>query len=106
MQNHLIRLSFAAFIVIFLASPGLCAGKSDSQVQVNYFADYVECWGVPQGVGPLSPEQCEHRSGHYRIHTVDQKVMRLEYVNAAGIPIPVTDPQSKDSPMVAVRSWR
>lgn len=33
---------------------------------IEYYADYVDQWGVPKGVIPLTKEQCLHRHDSYR----------------------------------------
>ncbi|MBQ2620767.1 MAG: toll/interleukin-1 receptor domain-containing protein, partial [Thermoguttaceae bacterium] len=95
--------SFAAlFFAILFTCLGLWAWDRYYRVHVGYYADYVECWGVPKGIFPLSAEQRAHRQKHYRIYTQNQKVIRLEHVNSAGTPVSVTNSEFKDRPMIAV----
>lgn len=95
--------SFAAmFFVILFTCLGLWTRDRYYRVHVGYFADYVEYWGVPRGIFPLSVEQRSHRQEHYRIYTQNQKVIRLEHVNSAGTPIPVSNSEFMDRPMIAV----
>lgn len=68
---------------------------------VGYYADYVESWGVPRGIFPLSRKQWKHRYEHYRIYRKNGKVTRLEHVNSAGTPIPIDNIELKDRPMIA-----
>ena len=89
------------FMVLFTCL-GLWTWDRYYRVHVGYFADYVEYWGVPRGIFPLTPEQRAHRQEHYRIYTQNQKVIRLEHVNSAGTPISVKNTEFRDRPMIAV----
>ena len=61
----------------------------------RYFADYVDRWGVPEGIIELEPDIYEHRARSYRFEyrripfwrnydTIEWKLSRVEYVNSAG----------------------
>ncbi|MBR5711423.1 MAG: toll/interleukin-1 receptor domain-containing protein [Thermoguttaceae bacterium] len=89
-----------SFLILF-TSLGLWTWIHYYKVHVGYFADYVEYWGVPRGIFPLTTEQRERRTEHYRIYTQNQRVIRLEHVNSAGTPVPVLNTELQDRPMIA-----
>ena len=94
--------SFAAmcFVILFTCL-GLWTWDRYYRVHVGYYADYVEYWGVPKGIFPLSPDQWKHRQEFYKIYTQNQKVIQLEHVNSAETPIPAENIEFKDRPMIA-----
>ena len=94
-------LFFAAFFLILCSILGYRTWDRYNRVHVGYFADYVEYWGVPKGIFPLTTKEREHRQGHYRIYSKNKQVIRLEHVNSAGIPVPVTNTEFNDRPMIA-----
>ncbi|MBR5709644.1 MAG: TIR domain-containing protein [Thermoguttaceae bacterium] len=73
---------------------------------IGYYADYVEKNGVPEGIYPLSPEQWAHRNSHYRIYKQNKLVTKLEHVNSAGTPIPETNAEFQDRPIIAAYSYQ
>lgn len=66
----------------------------------RYFADYVDCWGVPEGVIELTKEQQRHRSRMYQFeyrrisfgepNAYDWRVVKVSYVNSAHMPQEIT----------------
>ena len=61
----------------------------------EYFADYVDRWGIPEGVVELSAEQVKKRSTHYRFEYTHRSILgkgkgtlkRVVFANSAGFPI-------------------
>jgi hypothetical protein len=51
---------------------------------VRYYDDYVERWGVPEGIGRLSSEQVAHRSSSWRLEVLRGKLRRLVRVDSRG----------------------
>ena len=59
----------------------------------RYFVDYVDCWGVPEGVVELPKEQVSHRGGSYRFeyrrvpfgepNAYSWRLAKVCYVNSA-----------------------
>ena len=41
----------------------------------EYFADYVDRWGIPEGVVELSAEQVKKRSTHYRFEYTHRSIL-------------------------------
>ena len=60
----------------------------------EYYADYVDCWGVPKGVIKLSEEQVSHRHRCYQFekrripfgepNAYDWRLVKVSYVNSSG----------------------
>lgn len=53
----------------------------------SYYADYVDRWGVAEGIVPLSRSQVERRQAHYRFERSRGKLRRVVYANSAGQPV-------------------
>ncbi len=58
---------------------------------VRYYADYVDVYGVPQGLFPLSKTQIAQRAEHYRFESLRNKVRRIVHANSSGTAIPHED---------------
>lgn len=55
-----------------------------NRVKVNYYKDYVEQWGVPQGIGKVSASQRKHMHRMYRFESKHYKLQRVSHVNSLG----------------------
>lgn len=66
------------------------------RTKVEYYKDYVEVWGVPQGIGSLSSNEMEHRSGTYRFEYSRYKLRRVSYINSKGNLLDHADSEHKD----------
>lgn len=72
----------------------------------EYYADYVDTWGVPQGVVQLSAKQAESRRRFYRFeyrrtpfgqhNAYGWRLVKMEYVNSAMRPQQITDMELKE----------
>lgn len=72
----------------------------------DYFADWVDCYGVPEGVIPLVNEQVSHRSACYQFeyrripfgepNAYSWRIAKVSYVNSALRPKDITDTEMKD----------
>ena len=66
----------------------------------EYYADYVDVWGIPTGIIELNKEQLRQRSASYRFeysrvpigepNAYKWRLARVDYVNSAGNPQPIT----------------
>jgi YD repeat-containing protein len=54
------------------------------RVTVEYYANAVSRWGVPEGVGLLTAEQVRHRGQSLRFYKRAGRVERVETINALG----------------------
>jgi tRNA A-37 threonylcarbamoyl transferase component Bud32 len=62
------------------------AAAEARQVKIEYYANFVRRWGVPEGIGPLSEEQARRRMLSYKFHRRGGRVEKLEVVNGHGRP--------------------
>lgn len=66
------------------------------------FADYALCYGVPEGIGPLTDTQARESAGYYSIVTSQGLVRELRHENAQGVLVPNTDLFRADRPVRTV----
>ena len=50
------------------------------RTKVKYYRDYVEVYGIPEGVGRLSSSEMSHREASYRFEYSRHKLRRVSYV--------------------------
>lgn len=74
------KLAGAAVIALFIGS-GFYAWDYN-RTKVKYFKDYVEVWGVPQGVGKLSSGEHGHSHRSYKFVYKKRKLLRVSHVNS------------------------
>lgn len=71
-----------AFIIVLLA---VMAFTWDYyRTKIEYYRDYVEVFGIPQGIGNLSDNEMSHREASYRFEYSRHKLRRVSYVNSKG----------------------
>jgi eukaryotic-like serine/threonine-protein kinase len=58
----------------------------EEPIQIEYFANYVKRWGVPEGIGRLSEEEARHGMCTLKFYTRGGKVEKVEAVNGEGFP--------------------
>ncbi len=75
-----VAIAAMAAIVVF----GLFFVWDYNRVKISYYKDYVEQWGVPQGVGKLSENEMKHREASYRFEYSKRKLRRMSLVNCYG----------------------
>jgi len=79
-----IKRSLAFIMLLLLIGSGFFAWDYNRE-KVSYYADFVDKWGVPTGIIPLTEEQVAHRQGSYRFVSRQGKTRRVEYVNSHGL---------------------
>ena len=72
----------------------------------KYFVDYVDCWGVPEGVIELSKDQVSRRGGTYQFeyrripfgepNAYSWRVAKVSHVNSALQPIEIGNTELRD----------
>ena len=72
----------------------------------EYYADWVDCYGVPEGIIPLTKEQVSHRSGSYQFeysripfgepNAYSWRISKVNYVNSALRPKEIDNSEMKD----------
>ncbi len=55
-----------------------------NRVKVSYYKDYVEQWGIPQGIGKISASDRVHVHRMYRFEYKNYKLQRVSHVNSIG----------------------
>lgn len=66
------------------------------RTKIEYYADYVEVFGVPKGIHRLSKREASHRNATYRFEKSKGKVRRVSYVNGYGSLMDQHDSESLD----------
>lgn len=84
----------AIALVLILAAVGF--GFWDYyRTKVYYYKDYVEYYGIPQGIGELSSSEMSHREASYRMEYSRHKLRRLTRVNSRGKTIGHSDTEQQ-----------
>ena len=74
-----------AIVATVMASVLMCLGIffwDYNRTKVHYYKDYVECWGVPEGVGRVAPWTTKHMNRLYKFEYKQRKVRRVSLVNS------------------------
>ena len=82
-------------VVILLLGAGLFTWDY-YRTKVDYYKDYVEIFGIPQGIGSLSKREMSHREASYRFEYCQHKLRRVSYVNSKGKLVNHHDSEDKD----------
>lgn len=89
-----LKYGLAAAAVVIVAA---CLFAWDYyRTKVEYYRDYAEVYGIPEGVGSLSSREMSHRRASYRFEYSRHKLRRVSYVNSFGNVIGHTDLEDKD----------
>ena len=75
------------------------------RTKTEYYADYVDRWGIPEGVIKLSKAQVSKRYAHYRFENSQRKLRRVVYANSAGTPIDHANTEHFNRPVIQVLSY-
>lgn len=81
-EKRYLYISIAAAAMVFLIA-GLWIWDYN-RTKVYYYKDYVEYWGIPEGIGSLSGSEMKHRQKSYRFEYCQRKVRRVSLVNPEG----------------------
>jgi len=66
----------------------------------EYYADYVDRWGIPEGIIRLNKAQVKKRNTHYRFEYSQKKLRKVIYANSAGTPVEYEDIDYVDRPSI------
>ena len=69
-----------------------------TRVKTRYYKDYVEQWGIPQGIGRVSKGAMAHREQTYRFEYRKGKLRRMTLVNSNGSIVSHHDSEQMDRP--------
>jgi serine/threonine-protein kinase len=75
---------FAAAAAALLIIAGGLFFWDYNRVKTRYFKDYVEQWGIPQGIHRISGAEFRHRQMTYRMVYTQRKLRSLALVNSNG----------------------
>lgn len=70
-----------------------------NRVKIAFYKDYVERWGVPEGVGELSSSEVSHLHRMYRFESSKGKVRRVSHVNSLGVIISDGESERTERPL-------
>ena len=86
-------------VALFLAAAiGGFAYWDYHRTKVAYYADYVECRGVPQGIGPLGAAQVHRRELSWKFASSRRRADRVCSVNGSESVCQPTDTEDVDRP--------
>ncbi len=71
----------------------------------EYFVDYTEVYGIPNGIGEVSKDDIKRMHAHYTIKTQYHRVQELRYENSAGTLIEHHNTEYTDRPTKAVYDY-
>lgn len=74
------KIAIAAVIAI-IAGVGVYVWDYN-RIKVYYYKDYVEQWGIPQGIGELSSDEHSHSYRSYKFTYQKKKLLRVSHVNS------------------------
>jgi tRNA A-37 threonylcarbamoyl transferase component Bud32 len=77
-------LALAILLPHGAAALGLWHWDAHYRVKVEYYADSVKRWGIPEGLGRVSEAEARHRHVTYRFYRRGGRVERVEAVNGLG----------------------
>lgn len=70
-----------------------------NRTKIYYYKDYVEQWGIPQGIGELSEDEVGHINRMYRMEYRKRLLQRISHVNSVGAIIEDTESERVERPM-------
>lgn len=77
-----------------------------NRVKTYYYKDYVERWGIPEGIGELSRSEHRHAARSYRFIYHKRKLLRVSHVNSLDNLIADGESERKDRPADQTFSYR
>lgn len=83
-----------------------------SRIKYEYFADYVDTYGIPSGIISLDKDAVEHRAKSYRMEYkriplgesgfYTWRLQKVVHINSSGTPIPITNMEYNDRSPIQV----
>lgn len=70
-----------------------------NRIKVSYYKDYVERWGIPEGIGEISSSEHDHTHRAYKFVECKRKLLSVTHVNSADKPIEDEYLEHKDRPI-------
>lgn len=91
-----------AIALTAVASVLLCLGIflwDYNRPKIYYYKDYVERWGVPEGVGRVSSWSMKHMHRLYKFEYKQGKVRRVSHINSLGVIIQDGESERNERPI-------
>lgn len=88
----------AVAVLVLLVGAGLYVWDYN-RVKTCYYKDYVEQWGVPQGVGELSAAEHGRIRRSYKFVYQKRKLLRVTHVNSFGHPMEDGESERNERPV-------
>lgn len=95
----------AAAVVLLAVGTGIYVWDYN-RVKTSYYKDYVERWGVPEGIGELSSGEHSHAERAYKFTYQKRKLLRVQHVNSLDYMIDDGESERKDRPVDQHFSYR
>ena len=83
-RQQLLMRGLMAAVLFLAAAIGGFAYWDYHRTKVAYYADYVECRGVPQGIGELSAAQVQRRYLSWKFESSRYRPDRVRSINGSG----------------------
>lgn len=74
-------LFYGGIVALLVAAVGGFLAWDYFRIKTEYYKDYVEVYGVPQGIGSLSYNEAKHREASYKFEYSRHRLRRVSYVN-------------------------
>ena len=91
------KMTVAAGIVLLLGAAGYIWDYN--RTKIYFYKDYVEQWGIPQGIGELSSGEQSRAARAYRFEYHKHKLQRVSHVNSKGNVIDDTESERAERPI-------
>jgi hypothetical protein len=98
-RRQTIGRGFVAVSFLFAAAVGGFFTWDYYRTKVAYYADYVEVWGVPRGLGELSLDKVRQRATSWKLDSSRYRLNRASYVNGSGAVRASADSEDADRPV-------
>ena len=105
-KKRLLKQRIMMALLVLLALLGCLFYWDYTRSTYEYYVDYVDKWGVPQGVLQLEKKDVKHRSGTYRFeykripigepNGYNWRLSKVSYVNSYGRPCSIDDMEFND----------
>ena len=92
-RNKILKIITSILLLLFLGGLALMEYK---RPRIDYYADYVDTWGIPTGVIPLDKEHRMHRYRSYQFtyqriplsepNALEWRLVKVCYVNSMDVP--------------------
>ncbi|MGL5957229.1 MAG: protein kinase domain-containing protein [Phocaeicola sp.] len=69
------------------------------RIKTYYYKDYVEQWGIPQGIGELASNDRKASNQMYRFEYCKRKLQRVSHVNSVGVLIEEHESERSERPI-------